>query len=82
MKWQDSKFWKQYLRSRGCTKVVLVNGEVGATGLAMYTGKVQCVGRFAFVRPDSMNYAFVLFTDGTMLDGCFHLFSDGRFSLS
>jgi len=69
---------------RHYTKPVEVHGEVGATELGMHMGIVCDHGIVAFVRPEDkhMIYAYVWLDSGRLVDGCFHLFGDGTFSLS
>lgn len=72
------------LYHRGYTNPVPVHGEVGASELGMHMEIVRNHGIVAFVRPEDkhMIYAYVLLDNGKVVDGCFHLFGDGTFSLS
>ena len=71
-----------YLRHQGYSKEIQLRGTVGFSELGLWTGTASKVGIVAFVRPSRENYAYVLLADGTMTDGCFHRFDDGRFGLS
>lgn len=82
---EPSKYTLDYLNGivgRGYSREIPVRGIVGYSELGMYTRKAETIGIVAFVRPDSDNYAYVLLADGTVIDGCFHLFNDHSFSLS
>lgn len=62
-------------------QIVSLDDRCGASGLCMHT---QTYGRHAFaaITDKACRYAFVLLSDGGMVDGSFTLFSDGRFSVS
>ena len=83
-KWQIPLSKAAYLWLRRYTKPVEVHGEVGASELGMHMGIVQDHGVVAFVWPgdEHMVYAFVWLDSGKLVDGSFHLFGDGTFSLS
>ena len=82
---QPSAYTLDYLKSivnRGYSREVMVRGTVGYSELGMHTRKADRVGIVAFCRPDSDSYAYVLLDDGSVLDGCFHLFESHAFTLS
>lgn len=89
---ESNQEFEDYLRSIGYTIVVPLRGEVGATELAMWTRNVERIGIVALVYEkhvhcDELNgtmggYANVLMDNGKFLEGCFHRFRDGHFSVS
>lgn len=75
---------RMYIEDAGYIKEVEIQGVFGASELAMHHKIVTKKGVIALVRPDDehMNYAYVLCENGHWYGGSFHLFEDGRFSLS
>lgn len=71
-----------YLKSQGYTREIALRGKVGWSELGLHTRKHEHVGIVAFVREDRQTYAYVILNDGSFLDGSFHLFESGEFSLS
>jgi hypothetical protein len=67
---------------RGYSEEVEVHGSMGHSELGIHTRKADVPAVKAFCRPGDYNYAYVLLEDGTWIDGCFHRFADGTFSLS
>jgi len=75
-------YQRELLAHHGYTKAIAVHGQVGWSDLGLWTRTAEKHGAVAFVRPDSECYAFVLLEDGTLVEGCFHLFEDNTFSLA
>lgn len=75
----------QYVQSRvGFTdlpKEATPTGKCGASELAMHVG---CVDKRAVgvALNETGTYAYVLLEDGTFVDGCWHCFPNGDWSVS
>lgn len=79
--------YARHIRKCGYTKRIPVVGGPGASELGIHVGaSMREDARFALVHANypapGTHYAYVVFADGYVLDGCFHLFSDGRFNLT
>lgn len=70
-----------YAYYRGYRKFVKVKGTFGWTELCMHTRMVDKQACFALTN-DKGTYAMVFATDGSRVDGSFHLFADNTFTVS
>lgn len=73
--------WIRVCQGMGLRNLVMLQGRFGYSELCMHVGFAEKNGLFALVN-DQGTYASVLADDGTFVDGSFHLFENGNFSLS